>query len=194
LDFVSSRPDKIDSQIVVCNNHIGAAMRRRKSTAGTEMTPHLGYSVCVPDAWIDVNGHMNAQFYYVLFYEAGIDFASHLGLGPGLPGRSGRGQAVVESHTRFEHENLLGDQLLVKSLVTNFDRKRIHFFHQLFNITRGYRAATMEQLELHIDVAQRRTTDFTADLIANFEAMTALQGPLPRPDEIGRQVQFGRSA
>jgi acyl-CoA thioester hydrolase len=158
------------------------------------MTPHSGYSAFVPDTWIDVNGHMNAQYYYVLFYEAGIDFATHLGLGPGLPGRSGRGQTVVESHTRFERENLPGDQLVVKSLVTYFDRKRIHFFHQLHNVTRGYRAATMEQLELHIDVAQRRTTEFTADLLRNFDTITALQGPLPRPGEIGRQVQFGRSS
>jgi len=158
------------------------------------MTPHSGYSVSVPDAWIDVNGHMNAQYYYILFYDAGIDFATHLGMGPGLPGRRGRGQAVVESHTRFERENLLGDQLLVKSLVTNFDRKRIHFFHQLHNVTRGYRAATMEQLELHIDIAGRCTTEFSADLLENFEAMMALQGPLPQPDEIGRQVRFGRSS
>ena len=158
------------------------------------MTPHLGYSISVPDAWIDVNGHMNAQYYYSLFYDAGIDFATHLGLGPGLPARSGRGQAVVESHTRFERENLLGDQLWVKSMVTNFDRKRIHFFHQLHNVTRGYRAATMEQLELHIDIARRQTTEFSAALLANFEAMQALQGPLPEPDEIGRQVRFGRSA
>jgi acyl-CoA thioester hydrolase len=158
------------------------------------MTPHSGYSVTVPDAWIDVNGHMNAQYYYSLFYDAGIDFATHLGLGPGLPGRSGRGQAVVESHTRFERENLLGDRLLVTSRITNFDRKRIHFFHQLHNLTRGYRAATMEQLELHIDVAGRCTAEFSAELMESFAAMAALQGPLPQPSEIGRQVQFGRSS
>jgi acyl-CoA thioester hydrolase len=158
------------------------------------MTLHPGYSARVPDAWIDVNGHMNAQYYYSLFYDAGIGFATHLGLGPGLPGRSGRGQAVVESHTRFERENLLDDHLLVKSLITNFDRKRIHFFHQLYNVTRGYRAATMEQLELHIDVARRRTTEFSADLLKNFEAMTALQGPLPQASEVGRRVKFGRSS
>jgi acyl-CoA thioester hydrolase len=158
------------------------------------MTPYSGYSACVPDAWIDVNGHMNAQHYYLLFYDAGIGFATHLGMGPGLPARSGRGQAVVESHTRFERENLLGDRLLVTSLVTNFDRRRIHFFHQLHNLTRGYRAATMEQLELHIDVAKRRSAEFSAELLENFAAMTALQGSLPQPGEVGRQVRFGRSA
>ena len=158
------------------------------------MTPHSGYSIDVPDAWIDVNGHMNAQFYYSLFYDAGIDFATHLGLGPGLPGRTGRGQAVVESHTRFERENLLGDRLRVTSQIIDFDRKRIHFFHQLQNVTRGYRAATMEQLELHIDVAGRCTTEFSADLLEGFTAMIALQGPLPGPNEIGRQVRFGRSS
>jgi acyl-CoA thioester hydrolase len=157
------------------------------------MTPHLGYSACVPDTWIDVNGHMNAQYYYSLFYDAGIDFATHLGLGPGLPTKSGRGQAVVESHTRFERENLLGDQLLVVSLVTNFDRKRIHFFHQLHNLTRGYRSATMEQLELHIDIGRRRTVEFSSELLENFQAVVALQGPLPQSNEVGRRVQFGRS-
>jgi hypothetical protein len=52
----------------------------------------------------------------------------------------------------------------------------------------------MEQLELHIDVARRATAEFSADLLKNFAAMTALQGPLPPPGEIGRQVRFGRSS
>ncbi|HTJ63214.1 MAG TPA: thioesterase family protein [Alphaproteobacteria bacterium] len=156
------------------------------------MNPYLGYSFSVPDTWIDINGHMNAQYYYIILYNAGVDFATHLGMGPGMPARCGRSQVVVETHTHFERETLLGDELVVHSLIVDFDRKRLHFLHQLHNATRGYRSATMEQLQLHIDSARHKTADFSPDLLANFEATMALQGPVPPPSDIGRQILLKR--
>lgn len=152
-----------------------------------------GYCTTVGVEWIDVNHHMNASFYYQLFYDAGIAFATHIGLGTEYPAKHGKGQAVVESHTRFENENVLGDELLVRSVVTNFDEKRIHYYHEMHNLTRGHRSATMEQLEFHVDLTARQTTTFSDDLLANFSSIMALQGELPDERDVGRMVKFGRS-
>lgn len=156
------------------------------------MDAYSGYDIIVPTQWIDVNGHMNASFYYELFYDAGIAFATHIGLGLEYPARCGKGQVVVESHTRFENENMLGDRLRVISRVTNFDSKRLHYFHEMQNLTRGHRSATMEQLELHVDIAARRTTAFSEELLRNFSAVMELQPGLPVVSDIGRMVEFGR--
>jgi acyl-CoA thioester hydrolase len=161
---------------------------------GNMIESYTGYTVDVGSNWIDVNGHMNASFYYLLFYDAGIAFATHIGLGLEYPKRHGKGQAVVESHTRFEGENLLDDKLQVRSMVTNFDKRRIHFYHEMHNLTRGCRSATLEQLEFHIDLSTRKVTEFSQALLDNFAAITAIQGPLPSAGDIGRQVKFGRSS
>jgi len=151
-------------------------------------SPYDRYQTVVAPEWVDVNDHMNAKFYYFVFYDAGIHFATYLGLGEGYPAKHGKGQAVVESHTTFQREFRLGDKIGVRSYLLGFDHKRIHFFHEMINMEDGGCAATMEQLELHVDLTARRSTTFSEDLIARFSDVAAAHANCARSNVIGRAV------
>lgn len=122
------------------------------------MSPYLNPKKIVPAEWIDVNGHMNATHYMLAVYEAHVTLTQAIGLGDAYVDETNCGKAVLESHMVYEREVGEGDEIQIFSWVLAVDEKRIHFFHELMNITRDCRAATSEQLDIHMDLTARRTS------------------------------------
>lgn len=140
----------------------------------------------VRDEWIDVNGHMNAQFFGLVIYEAHARFTDVLGLGDEYVERTGCGKVVVESHLTYEHELRQGERIVVDSWLLGVDDKRVHFFHELRSAKSGRRAAAGEQLDLHFDLAARRVTPFSADVLERLREFSAVQCADGRPYGTGR--------
>ena len=103
--------------------------------------PFAGPVFRIPEAWIDVNGHMNATHYFLAIYEAHVRFTQALGLGDEYACRTRCGEAVIESHLCYEREVTQGSELQVISWVLAVDTKRLHFCHEMYNVTTGVRAA-----------------------------------------------------
>ncbi|MEU2139984.1 thioesterase family protein [Nocardia rhamnosiphila] len=76
-------------------------------------------------------------------------------LGGGYTGRTGLGKVIVQLTLGFEHE--------VRSWLLGIDDKHFHVLHEVFSVTDDRRAAVGEQLDLHFDLASRRTCPFPAD-------------------------------
>jgi acyl-CoA thioester hydrolase len=91
-----------------------------------------------------------------VIYDAHVEFTRSIGLGDDYVARTQCGKAVIESHMVYEREIALGDRIEVRSWLLAVDDKRLHFFHELFNATKGGRAATSEQIDIHIDLRARR--------------------------------------
>ena len=138
--------------------------------------------------WIDYNGHMNLAYYVVVFDQATDVLYDRLGIW--LPYREATGNScfTVETHTIYEQEVNVGDRLRVHTRLLGADAKRLHYFHEMFHIEGGYRAAVQELMALHVDLSTRRTAPFPPDRAAAIQAALASSAALPMPKEAGRRI------
>ncbi|WP_235948834.1 thioesterase family protein [Nocardia terrae] len=149
---------------------------------------------CDVDAtWIDINDHMNAQYYGIVVYRAHAAFADALGLGDGYVRATGFGKVVVQTAMTYEREVRNGARLAVDSWLLDVDTKRLHFFHEVRNLDDGTRAAASEQLDLHVDLKTRRTTPMPTEILTRLTRFAAEQAKAGRPDGVGRTIRFPRS-
>ena len=148
--------------------------------------PHRTLETHVRDEWIDVNGHMNAQFFGLVIYDAHARFTDLIGLGDDYVERTGCGKVVVESHITYERELRRDEAISVDSWLLGIDDKRAHFFHELRSLTSGHRVAAGEQLDLHFDLTARRVAPFPADVRARLEELSRSQCAAGVPAGTGR--------
>jgi acyl-CoA thioester hydrolase len=150
--------------------------------------PFDRYRTEVRQDWIDYNGHMNVA-YYVLAFDYGTEaFWEYLGIGEDYLKRTGNSTFALESHVTYQGEVRLGDPLRITSQLLGFDAKRIHFFHRMFHGGKGYLAATLECVSVHVSLDNRRAAPFPDDRIALLERVTAAHAALGLPEEAGRSV------
>lgn len=151
--------------------------------------PHVSYQVRVPEEWIDVNSHMNATRYHLVVYEAHYRFTQAIGLGDDYVARTHCGKAVLESHMLFEQEVSLGDELEVRSWLLAVDAKRLHFFHEVMNLTTGRRAAAGEQVDIHIDLQARKSAPLPQEVYAGLQRIVRSCLALPKPTGVGSPIK-----
>jgi acyl-CoA thioester hydrolase len=151
--------------------------------------PYRSLRSTVPEEWIDVNGHMNARYYGLVIYDAHAAFTTRLGLGDDYVERTQCGKVVAESHVVYERELRRGDEMAVYSWLVGVDAKRLHFFHELWSLTAGHRAATGEQMDLHVDLRSRTVTPLPEDVRARLAAVAAAQSAQGTPAGTGRRVR-----
>jgi acyl-CoA thioester hydrolase len=151
--------------------------------------PFIGLKVVVPSEWIDINGHMNSTRYGLAVYEAHYNFTIALGLGEAYVERTSCSKAVLESHMIYEREVSEGDELEIKSWLLAVDRKRLHFFHEIYNNTKRCRAAASEQVDIHINLNQRRSAKLPDDLYQHLQGVVKSHLSLPTPKGIGSKIR-----
>ncbi|WP_051178161.1 thioesterase family protein [Nocardia concava] len=146
----------------------------------------------VDPTWIDINDHMNAQYYGIVVYRAHAAFTDALGLGDDYVRVRRLGKVVVQSAMTYEREVRRGARLAVDSWLLGVDAKRLHFFHEVRDLGEHTRVAVSEQLDLHVDLDTRRTTPMPADVRARLARFAAAQGEAGRPEGIGRTIRGPR--
>ena len=154
--------------------------------------PFREYSTVVPTEWIDMNDHMNARYYTIVIYNGHSLFSQAIGFTQDYIDANRCGKSVVESHLVYERELRLGDRIEVASRLLGVSGKRMHFYHEVFNADKGYRAAVGEQLDIYVDLNTRRAADIPSDMLARLSAVAAEHAKLPAPDKVGRSVTMGR--
>ncbi|MDJ0363262.1 thioesterase family protein [Rhodococcus sp. H29-C3] len=147
----------------------------------------------VDETWIDINDHMNAQYYGIVVYRAHAAFTDALGLGDEYVRQTGFGKVVVQSAMTYEREVRRGTSLAVDSWLLGVDAKRLHFFHEVHTLGDRTRVAVSEQLDLHVDLETRRTTPMPPDVRTRLTHFAAEQGEAGRPDGVGRTIRFPRN-
>lgn len=151
--------------------------------------PIVTLNVTVPEIWIDINGHMNSTRYGLVIYDAHVELTRIIGMGDDYVASTQCSKAVLESHMAFEREVALGDELEVRSWLLAVDHKRLHFFHELYNLTRAYRAATSEQVDIHIDLEGRRSTPFPEQLYTELQSRVRESLAVPQPLGVGGHLR-----
>jgi acyl-CoA thioester hydrolase len=149
--------------------------------------PFLAHKASVLPEWIDRNGHLNLAYYIVIFDQATDALFDALGIGSRFTDVTGTSLFVVETHTTYERELMLGESVTVNALVLGADAKRLHFTHEMFRAD-GSRAASHELLAVHVDMKTRRSAPFGTEAASRLSAAVASHAKLPRPTIVGRKV------
>jgi acyl-CoA thioester hydrolase len=70
----------------------------------------------------------------------------------------------------------------------DYDKKRVHYFEQLFHAEEGWVAATSENMALHVDMNTKKTSSFSDAVTRRLVQMKASHARLPRPEAAGRRI------
>ena len=110
--------------------------------------------------WSDYNGHMNLAFYIHLFDTAWEVLLQKFNIGEDSAKIEKRTTFAVESHTTYDMEVKVGDEVDMNLLFIDFDKKRIVYKLQMIHKIEKYVAATSEVCSLYVDLNTRRVTEF----------------------------------
>ena len=121
--------------------------------------------------WTDYNGHMNLAFYIHLFDSAWEVLLQKFNIGEDAAKIEKRTTFAVESHTTYDMEVKVGDEVDINLLFIDFDKKRIVYKLEMIHKSEKYLAATTEVCSLYVDLNSRKVTEFEESknsLIKNF--------------------------
>ncbi len=151
--------------------------------------PFIAVKTTVPSQWIDVNGHMNATHYGLIVYEAHFNFTQEIGLGDDYVKETDFGKVVLESHMIYEQEVSEGDELEIRSWLLAVDAKRLHFFYEMYNLSKGHRAAAAEQVDIHVDLNKRLSAPLPEKIYEELKERVAANLKLPTPHKVGSTIR-----
>ena len=147
----------------------------------------------VKPEWIDYNGHMNMGYYLVAFDHIATDqYFAWLGIGPEHLDSHNNSTFTLGANIDFLQEVMAGDKLRITTQLVDFDHKRLHYFHAMYNVDKDYLAATNECLTMYVDMATRRSTTFSEELQLRFADELERGNKLGQPDGFGRTLGIRR--
>ncbi len=151
------------------------------------------YTTDIKPEWLDYNNHMNVAYYVLIFDLAGEEFVRTLGLGEAVTRQTGISWMVLENHITYDNEVSLGQQVEVRLRLVDQDQKRLHLYFEMHVAGEdGYLASTLEQMALCVDLNERRSAEFPADVKAAIDALAEEHSALPVPENIGRKIGIRR--
>jgi acyl-CoA thioester hydrolase len=136
----------------------------------TKITRLLYHDIVAAD-WVDYNRHMNVAFYVLVFDRATDNLLDHLEVGASYAKTTGASTFVMESHTFYLREMILGAAIRVETQLIDFDSKKLHYFHLMYHTTKNYLAATHEQMSIHVNLKTRRSSAFPEAVISRLELL-----------------------
>ena len=154
--------------------------------------PQAGPVREVEEAWCDYNGHLNMAWYGVLFERALDDMLEDVGLGADWRARTGGSFFALATMHHYLREVLAGEHVRIVYRVLDFDTKKVHAFFTMLHEEKGFRAATMEILFLHVNMTTRRSAEMDADTLAVFRRLRESTQNLPWPPEAGAKIGIRR--
>ncbi len=140
--------------------------------------------------WIDLNGHMNVAYYLLAFDHAVDKLWDRIGITADYVQETSGSTFAVESHVTWQRELQEAEPFIVTSQIIAFDEKRIHQFQRMYHADQHYLAATAEWMNLHVDLQTRRVSQWSRNTVNKLHELTAAQGDLTLPVEVGQRMQI----
>jgi acyl-CoA thioester hydrolase len=103
----------------------------------------------------DTMGHMNTQFYQMMFDGASFHFLSMMGSYSELAKRK-IGWADVRYTTEYKHEVPAGSLLIVRSHLVRMGTKSVEFVHEMRNVETDALHSTCAGVSVLFDLAARK--------------------------------------
>jgi len=141
----------------------------------------LVYRAAAPEAYRDLNDHMNVRGYLALYDDAGIPLFALFGLDEAYFQAGQSTTFDLEHHIHYLSEVRIGDALAFRVRLVGRSPKRLHYLLFMVNETRGALASIIEVMNTHVDRATRRTTPYPEDVAARMDAVLAAHARLDWP-------------
>ena len=147
------------------------------------------YRCSVVAEWVDYNNHMTEAAYLTAFGWASDVLFQYIGINDDYRAR-GNSYYTVETHIIYEREADLDDKLRITTQVLDFDAKRLHFNHEMFNLATNTRLATCEQMLVHVDSKAAKSAPIPYSVAVALKAIKQSHSKMPIPPEIGRTMKI----
>ena len=147
------------------------------------------YRCSVVAEWVDYNNHMTEAAYLTAFGWASDVLFQYIGINDDYRAR-GNSYYTVETHIIYEREADLDDKLRITTQVLDFDTKRLHFNHEMFNLATNVRLATCEQMLVHVDSKAAKSAPIPDSVAVALKAIKQSHSKMPIPPEIGRTMKI----
>jgi acyl-CoA thioester hydrolase len=125
----------------------------------------------VKSEWTDYNSHMNLAFYIHLFDTAWEVMLEKFHMGEESSINQKKSTFAVESHTTYDQEVKVGEEVDINLMFLDHDKKRIVYKLEMIHKEKKYLASTSEVLSLYVDLNHRKVTEFEkekSDLMDSF--------------------------
>ena len=128
------------------------------------MSVHVSNQI-IKKEWIDYNNHMNMAYYVLVFDDVWEIMLEKFLMGEKSAKSSNRSTMVVETHTTYNSEVKLDDEVEINLSFFDHDKKRLHYKMEMIDKSSGKLSATLEMLSLYIDLDKRKVTEFEEDKV-----------------------------
>ena len=152
------------------------------------------YQTTIQQEWTDYNNHLNVAYYLLIFDKAAEELMESIELGEHSAKTKKISWMVMENHMTFNRELVVGQEVEVHFRLIDHDHKRLHFYMEMYAVgEKSYLAATLEEMIICADLANRKSTEFPNDVLQNIEQIAKDQTDLQMPDNIGRKIGIRRT-
>ena len=110
--------------------------------------------------WTDYNSHMNLAYYIHLFDVAWEILLEKFDMGEESSINQRKSTFAVESHTTYDQEVKVGEEVDINLMFLDHDKKRIVYKLEMIHKEKKYLAATSEILSLYVDLNLRKVAAF----------------------------------
>ena len=110
--------------------------------------------------WTDYNSHMNLAYYIHLFDVAWEILLEKFNMGEESSINQRKSTFAVESHTTYNQEVQVGEEVDLNLMFLDHDKKRIVYKLEMIHKEKKYLAATSEILSLYVDLNHRKVVEF----------------------------------
>ena len=138
----------------------------------------------VKSEWADYNGHMNLAFYIHSFDGAWETLLENFNIGEESAINQKRTTFAVESHTTYDMEVKVGDEVDLNLLFIDRDKKRLVYKLQMIQKEKQYLASTTEVCSLYVDLDKRKVTEFEDEKLALIDKFIKENEPQFEPGEL----------
>ena len=128
------------------------------------MSFHISDQI-IKKEWIDYNNHMNMAYYVLVFDDVWEIILKKFKMGESSAKSTNMSTMVVETHTTYNSEVKLGDEVEINLTFFDHDEKRLHFKMEMIEKSSKKLSATIEMLSLYIDLKQRKVAEFEQEKI-----------------------------
>ena len=123
--------------------------------------------------WIDYNNHMNMAYYVLVFDDVWEIILKKFQMGENSAKSNNLSTMVVETHTTYNSEVKLGDEVEINLTFFDHDKKRLHYKMEMIEKSSKKLSATLEMLSLYIDLNKRKVAEFEQEKIAIMDKFIA---------------------
>ena len=128
------------------------------------MSFHISDQI-IKKEWIDYNNHMNMAYYVLVFDDVWEIILKKFKMGEDSAKSTSMSTMVVETHTTYNSEVKLGDEVEINLTFFDHDKKRLHYKMEMIEKSSRKLSATLEMLSLYIDLNQRKVAEFEQEKI-----------------------------